>query len=425
MPDLKVKSRSTVFHYKGREADPKTIGRELGVHALLSGSVVQRGDELAVSVELIDVRDDSHIWGQRYGRKVSEVVALPQQISRDVSQRLRSRAGELDHSQLTKNYSPDSEAYRLYLQGRYNWNKRTVEGLENGIVYFGQAIMRDQDYGLAYAGLADCYLLLNVYNVTSANDSFPKAEAAANRALSINENLAEAHTALAFVKYRYHLKWAEGEQHFKKAIELNPSYATARQWYSSYLAASGRVEESIVQARTAHELEPFSLTIYSDFIRSLYYAGRLDEARKESLKLREMDKEFARAHYELGLVLEEQGALEEAIAEFRQALKKAPDNVAVLTALGHAQALAGKRSDAERVLVRLQELSKQQYVSPFQSAVVYAGLDDRKLALDWLEKSREERFNWLPFIKIDPVFKNLRSEARFVELSKSLGINTN
>jgi tetratricopeptide (TPR) repeat protein len=221
------------------------------------------------------------------------------------------------------------------------------------------------------------------------------------------------------------LKWAEGEQHFKKAIELNPNYATAHQWYSSLLAASGRLEESINQARTAHELEPFSLTIYSDFIRSLYYAGRLDEARQESLKLMELDQEFARAHYELGLVLEEQGLFEEAISEFRQALKKAPDNVAVLTALGHAQALAGKRSDAEKVLVRLQELSKQQYVSPFQSAVIYAGLNDRKLALDWLEKSREERFNWLPFIKIDPVFKNLRSESRFIELSKTLGINTN
>jgi tetratricopeptide (TPR) repeat protein len=221
------------------------------------------------------------------------------------------------------------------------------------------------------------------------------------------------------------LKWADAEQHFKKAIELNPNYATAHQWYSSYLAAGGRLEESIVQARTAHELEPFSLTIYSDFIRSLYYAGRLDEARKESLKLMEMDREFARAHYELGLVLEEQGSFEEAIAEFRQALKKAPDNVAALTALGHAQAMAGKRSDAEKVLMRLQELSKQQYVSPFQSAVVYAGLNDRELALDWLEKSHDERFNWLPFIKIDPVFKNLRSEARFIELSKTLGLNTN
>ena len=423
MPDLKVKSRNTVFHYKGRETDPKTIGRELGVHALLSGSVVQQGDELAVSVELIDVRDDSHIWGQRYGRKVSEVVALPQQISRDVSQRLRSRTDDLDHSQLTRNYSPDSEAYRLYLLGRYNWNQRTIDGFRKGIDYFGQAIMRDQDYGLAYAGLADCYLLLNVYNVASANDSFPKAEAAANRALSINENLAEAHNALAFVKYRYHLKWSDAEQHFKRAIALNPNYATAHQWYASYLAAAGRFDESIVEAKTAHELEPFSLTIYSDFIRNLYYAGHLDEARKESLKLLELDETFARAHYEAGLVLEEQGKLEEAISEFRQALKKSPDNVAALTALGHSQALAGKKSDAEKVIARLQELSKQQYVSPFQTAVVYAGLDDRKLALDWLEKSQEERFNWLPFIKIDPVFKNLRSDARFIELSKALGLN--
>ena len=423
VPNLKVKSRSTVFHYKGRETDPKAIGRELGVHALLSGSISQSGDDLLVRVELIDVRDDSHMWGERYDRKVSEIVALPQQITRDVSERLRSRADNVDHSQLARNYSPDSEAYRLYLQGRYNWNKRTVEGLQKGIEFFGEAIRRDQDYGLAYAGLADCYLLLNVYNVTSAEDSYPKAEAASKRALSINESLAEAHTSLAFVTYRYHLRWEEAEQHFKKAIALNPNYATAHQWYGSYLAARGRLGEAVVQAKTAHELEPFSLTIYSDYVRNLYYAGRLDEAKKESLKLMEMDRSFGRAHYELGLVLEEQGKLEDAMAEFKLALKSAPDNIIVLTALGHAQGLAGKRSDAEKIIGRLQELSKQQYVSPYQTAVVYAGLDERKLALDWLEKSKEERFNWLPFVQIDPVFKNLRSEARFLELSKSLGLN--
>ena len=424
LPDLKVKSSSTVFHYKGRNTDPKQIGRELGVHALLSGTIVQRGDELAVSVELIDVRDDSHIWGERYGRKVSEVVALPQQISRDVSLKLRSRADGVDHAQITRNYSPDSEAYRLYLQGRFNWNKRTVEGLRKGIEYFGQAIMRDQDYSLAYAGLADCYLLLNVYNVTSADDSFPKAEAAANRALSINSNLAEAHTALAFVTYRYHLQWAEAEQHFKKAISLNPSYATAHQWYASYLAASGRLNEAVTEAKTAHELEPFSLTIYSDYIRSLYYAGQLDQARLEAEKMRELDPNFARAYYELGLVLEEQGKLDEAVSSFRAALKSSPDNVAALTALGHAQGLAGRKIEAERVIARLQELSKKQYVSSFQTAVVYAGLNDRKLALDWLEKSRDERFNWLPFVQVDPVFKSLRSEARFMDLVKSLGLLT-
>ncbi|MEN3325939.1 MAG: eukaryotic-like serine/threonine-protein kinase [Acidobacteriota bacterium] len=422
IPNLKVKSSSTVFHYKGRETDPKKIGRELGVHALVSGTISQVGDDLSVSVELIDVRDDSHIWGERYGRKVSEVVALPQQISRDVSQRLRSGSDNLDHAQLTRNYSPDSEAYRLYLQGRYNWNKRTVQGLQNGIEYFGKAIQRDQDYALAYAGLADCYLLLNVYNVTSADDSFPKAEAASRKALSINESLAEAHTALGFVTYRYHLKWADAEEHFKKAIALNPNYATAHQWYGSYLAASGRLNEAVVEAKTAHDLEPFSLTIYSDYIRALYYAGRLDEARKESLKLMETDPSFARAHYELGLVAEEEGRFDEAINEFKLGLKALPDNVAALTALGHAQARAGKRADAEQAIARLQELSKQQYVSPFQTAVVYAGMDERKLALDWLEKSRDERFNWLPFIAVDPVLRNLRAETRFVELEKSLGL---
>lgn len=422
LPDLKVKSSSTVFHYKGRETDPEQIGRQLGVHALLYGNIVQRGDELDVSVELIDVRDDSHIWGERYGRKVSEIVALPQQISRDVSLKLRSRVDGMDHARITRNYSPDSEAYRLYLQGRYNWNKRTVEGLQKGIEYFGQAIMRDQDYGLAYAGLADCYLLLNVYNVTSADDSYPKAEAAANRALSINSNLAEAHTSLAFVTYRYHLKWAEAEQHFKKALAMNPSYATAHQWYASYLAAVGRLNEAVAEAKTAHELEPFSLTIYSDYIRNLYYAGRLDQAHSEALKLLEMDRNFPRAYYELGLILEAQGKLEEAIAAFRNALKSSPDNITALTALGHAQAAAGKKGDATRVIARLRELSKQQYVSPFQMAVIYAGLDNRQMALDWLEKSREERFNWLPFLQVDPVFKNLRSEPRFLELSKSLGL---
>jgi eukaryotic-like serine/threonine-protein kinase len=422
LPDLKVKSSSTVFHYKGRNTDAMQIGRELGVHALLSGTVVQRGDELAVSVELIDVRDDSHIWGERYGRKFSEVVALPQQISRDVSLKLRARADGIDHAQITKNYSPDSEAYRLYLQGRYNWNKRTVDGLRKGIDFFGQAILRDQDYGLAYAGLADCYLLLNVYNVTSAEDSVPKAENAANRALSINPDLAEAHTSLAFVTYRYHLKWAEAEQHFKQAISLDPSYATAHQWYGSYLAASGRLNEAVAETKMAHELEPFSLTIYSDYIRTLYYAGQLDQAHREALKLREMDPNFTRVFYELGLVLEAQGKLEEAIAAFRNGLKSSPDNVFGLTALGHALAVAGKKREAERVIARLQELSKQQYVSPYQTAVIYAGIGDRKKALDWLEKSRDERFNWLPFLAVDPVFKSLRSEARFIELAKSLGL---
>jgi tetratricopeptide (TPR) repeat protein len=188
------------------------------------------------------------------------------------------------------------------------------------------------------------------------------------------------------------------------------------------LAATGRLNEAVAETKMAHDLEPFSLTIYSDYIRTLYYAGQLDHAHREVLKLREMDPNFARALYELGLVLEEQGKFEEAITTFRTGLKSAPDDIFGLTALGHAQARAGKKNEAERVIARLQELSKQQYVSPYQTAVIYAGLDNRKMALDWLEKSRDERFNWLPFLEVDPVFKSLRSEPRFIELAKSLGL---
>jgi Flp pilus assembly protein TadD len=190
------------------------------------------------------------------------------------------------------------------------------------------------------------------------------------------------------------------------------------------LAATGRLNEAVAEAKTAHELEPFSLTIYSDYIRDLYYAGQLDEAHSEALKLRELDRNFARANYELGLVLEELGKLEEAIAEFRTALKSSPNNAAALTALGHAQALAGRKSDAEKVIARLQELSKQQYVSPFQTAVVYAALGDSTKAFELLEKSRQERFNWLPFLRVDPVLKNLRTDPRFEQLSKSLGLKS-
>ena len=222
-----------VFHYKGRTGDPKKIGRELGVHALLSGTVVQTGDDLSVSVELIDVRDDSHIWGERYGRKVSEVVALPQQISRDVSQRLRSRADNMDHAQLTRNYSPDSEAYRLYLQGRYNWNKRTVEGLQKGIEYFGHAIHRDQDYGLAYAGLADCYVLLNVYNVVSGD--FSQAGSRVEKGARDHESWQRPYFArLCYLRYR--LQWTEAEEHFRKhRAESNLCDCTSM--VASYLAA--------------------------------------------------------------------------------------------------------------------------------------------------------------------------------------------
>jgi serine/threonine-protein kinase len=420
LPYLKVKSRNTVFHYKGLEADPQKIGKELGVRALLSGRVAQRGDELAVSVELIDAQDDSHIWGEQYSRKLSDIIALPQEISRDVSDKLQLRLSGADRQQLTKNYATNSEAYRLYLQGRYEWNKRTAEGLQKGIDYFTEAIEKDHKYAPAYAGLADCYALLNVYNVSPATEDYPKAQAAAARALEFDETLAEAHASLAFVSYRYYWKGAEAERHFKRALELNPNYATAHQWYSAYLAANGRHNEAIAEAKRAQELEPFALPINADLVRHLYYARQYDEATKEGRKLLEMDQHAPRGHVEMGQVLEQQGKLTEAIAEFQKAVALSDNSVSALTGLGHAFALNGKRGEALKMIDRLQELSKQHYVSPYHTAVIYAGLGEKEQSIAWLEKARDERFNWLPFIQVDPLFDNLRSNPRFADLVRSI-----
>jgi serine/threonine-protein kinase len=422
LPHLKVKSRNTVFNYKAHAADPRKIGKDLGVRALLSGRVAQHGDELSISVELIDTRDDSQIWGEQYSRKLSDIIALPEEISRDVSEKLRLRLSGTDEKQLTKNYATNSEAYRLYLQGRFYWNKRTADGLQKGIEYFNQVIQRDANYAPAYAGLADCYALLNVYNVVPATEVYPRARAAAAKALELDATLSEAHTSLGFVSYRYYWQWAEAEQQFKRAIELNPSYATAHQWYSAYLAATGRHNEAIAESRRAQELEPFSLPINADLVRHLYYARQYDEALKEARKLLEMDEGASRAHVELGQILEQQGKTEESIAEFQKGATLSDNSVSALTSLGHAYALAGKRSEAEKIVKRLEELSKQHYVSPYHTAVIYAGLGERAQALAWLEKARDERFNWMPFIQVDPVFDSLRSDPKFADLMRSLGL---
>jgi eukaryotic-like serine/threonine-protein kinase len=423
LPNLKVKSRNTVFNYKARSADTKKIGKDLGVRALLSGRVAQHGDELAISVELIDTRDDSQIWGEQYSRKLTDIIALPEEIARDVSEKLRLRLSGTDEKQLTKNYATNSEAYRLYLQGRYYWNKRTAEGLQKGIEYFNQVIQKDENYAPAYTGLADCYALLNVYNVVPATEAYPKAQTAALKALQLDDTLSEAHASLAFVSYRYNWKWAEAEQQFKRALELNPSYATAHQWYSAFLAATGRHNEAVAEARRAQELEPFSLPINADLVRHLYYARQYDEALKEARKLLEMDENASRAHVELGQILEQQGKPDEAVAEFQKAVNLSDNSVSALTSLGHAYALAGKKAEAQKIIKRLEELSKQHYVSPYHTAVIYAGLGEREQALTWLEKARDERFNWMPFIQVDPPFDSLRSEPRFTELLRSIGLN--
>ena len=422
LPSVKVRSRNTVFQYKGRPADPQKVGKELDVRAVLTGRVEHRGEDLLVNVELIDTKDDSHIWGERYARKLSDLVRLQEELSRDITEKLRLRLTGEQERQLVKNYATNSEAYQLHLQGRYYWNKRTAEGLQKGIEYFTKAIEKDPAYAPAFSGLADCYWLLNVYNVGPATDSNLKAREAAARALALDDQLAEAHASLASISYRYDWNWKEAEEHFKRAVELNPDYATAHQWYSAMLAATGRFDESNSEAQLAHKLEPFSLTINSDLGRHLYYAGRYDEALAAHRKSLEMDRNFARAHAEIGYVLVQLKRHPEAVAEFQQSLGLDKDSISALAGLGHAHATSGQTPQAREVLAQLKELSARRYVSPYYLAVVHAGLGEKEQALEHLEKASQERFNWLAFLKVEPQFAALRSEPRFAALVQRIGL---
>ncbi len=422
LPSVKVRSRNSVFHYKGRPADPRQVGKELGVRAVLTGRVEHRGDDLLVNVELIDTKDDSHLWGERYARKLSDLVRLQDELARDITEKLRLRLTGEEERQLVKNYATNSEAYQLYLQGRYNWNKRTAEGLQKGIEYFTQAVEKDPAYAPAYSGLADCYWLLNVYNVGPATDSYLKAREAAARALALDDTLAEAYSSLASISYRYDWKWKEAEEHFQRAVQLKPDYPTAHQWYSAMLAATGRFDESHVEARRAHELEPFSLTINSDLGRHLYYAGKYEEALAAHRETLELDRDYARAHAELGYVLTKMGRHGEATAAFQQSLILDKDSISALAGLGHAYAVSGQKKQAAQVIEQLKEMSARRYVSPYYLAVVRAGLGEREQALAHLEQAAQERFNWLVFIRVEPQFESLRAEPRFAALLQRIGL---
>lgn len=422
LPTIKVRSRNSVFQYKGKETDTQKIGRELNVRAVLVGRVEKRGDDISVSVELIDTKDNSQIWGERYTRKLSDLLSLQQELSHSITNNLRLRLSGAEQKQLVKNYDTNSESYQLYLQGRYYWNKRTAEGLQKGIEHFTRAIEKDKNYAPAYSGLADCYWLLNVYNLGPATESNPKARDAATKAIALDETLAESHASLASVSYRYDWNWTESEQHFKRAIQLKPDYATAHQWYSAMLAAMGRFDESKAEALRAHELEPFSLTINSDVGRHLYYARQFDQAIATHRKTLEMDSSFSRGHVELGYVLAQTGQYKEALAEFQQALSLDKNSINALVGLGYSYALSGQKEQALQVIVQLKKLAEQRYISPYHFAVIYIPLGEREQALANLEKAADERFNLMVFLKVEPLFDSLRSEPRFVAITQRLGL---
>jgi len=407
LPQLRVVPRSVVAVYKGKEIDPRKIGKELNVGAVVTGRMRRHGDLISIQADLIDLNNVAQLWGQHYDHKLSDVLLVQDDIARDIFENLRLKLNVEEKKQL--------EAYGLYLKGRNAWNKRTGDALLQAIDFFQQAIAIDPNYGSAYAGIADCYNMLVVYGRLQPKEGFPQAKDAAAKALEIDESLAEAHTSMAFIKFRWDWDRAATEREFQTAIKLKPTYAPAHQWYSSYLVAVERFDEAIAEAKRTEELEPLSFVGSSHLGWIYYLSGQNDKAIEQCKKILELDPSSFPARRYLGLAYEAKGMYPEAINEFQTGVKLSGSPL-MLALLGHAYAASGKRAEAQQVLADLQQLPKERYVSPYTVAAIYTGLGDNESAFKWLEKAVEERDIWLMNLKVDPVFAKLRSNKKFSDL---------
>jgi serine/threonine-protein kinase len=424
LPNLRVTPTSVAFRYKDKQADALKAGNELGVSAVLVGRIIQHGDNLTISAELVDVRHNKLLWGEQYDRKMSDLLTTQREIAREIVEKLRLKVSG-EEKGLSKHYTESNEAYQLYLRGRFYWNKRTEEGMQKSLDYFQQAIERDPKFALAYSGLADAYDLLGAADASGGmrpNEAMPKAKAAALRALEIDDSMAEPHVSLAHVKYYYDRDWATAEREYKRAIELNPNYPTAHQWYAVYLMSAGRFDEAVAENRRAQELDPLSLPINMTLGWVFLNARQYDRSIEQLRKTLEMDSNFLLAHHRLGLVYEQQRKYDEAIAEFKHVINLSAGKPLGIAALARAYALSGKRAEAQKGLVELQELSRQRYVSSVSIAQIYAALDDKDQAFAWLDKAEKENDANLARFKVDPRFDSLRSDPRFADLVRRLSL---
>ena len=420
---LRVMARSTVFRYKGSKSDPQDVGRDLNVEAVLTGRILQRGDVLLVTTELVDVANGWRLWGKQYDRKAEDILSVQDEIAREISERLRLSLSGQEKKQLAKRYTQDTEAYHLYLKGRHCWNKRTAESIQRGIEFFKRAIEKDPKFALAYAGIADSYHLLysTGFAALHPEEAFPRAKAAASRALQIDDTLAEAHASMAPLRQN-EWDWAGAEREYKRAIELNPSYATAHHWFAFHLMAQGRAGEAIEEAKQALELDPLSIGIHTDVAFILLYAGQPDQAIEQYERTIELDPTFAMAHQGLGRACLQKGMHDEALRHLERAGQLSGDSVASASALARAHAVAGNTDQARAILEKLLARSMRAYVPPTSIAVVYVGLGDNEEAFVWLEKAYAIRDDGLLMVKIHPFFEVLHPDPRFQDLLRRMNL---
>jgi len=421
LPNLSVKARSTVFRYKGKSTDARTIGKELNVQAILNGRVVQHLDQLTLSLELIDAQTENVIWSEQYNRRQSDLVTLQSEIARDVSSKLKSKLSGADVAKVEKNYTANPEAYQLYLKGKFYWNKRTGESLKQAAELYRQAIEKDPNYALAYSGLAETYVLFSSYDVAPANDSMPQAKAAALRALAIDDSLAEAHTALGFYLSNYEWDRDSSEKEYRRAIELKPNYATAHHWLGADLMNVKRFDDSLVELRRAEELDPLSPIIGTNLADMLVFARRYDEAIAQYKPILVRNPNFEYAHLALGRAYGSNGRYPEALAEMRTALEL---NIGSSTKgyLGLWLARSGKRDEALKLLSELKQEATRDYVQSYTFALIYIGLGDKEEALNWLEKHMWSRAETANTYAVAPELDDLRSDPRFKEMLKRMNL---
>ena len=412
-----------MFRYKAPEMDSQTVGRELNVRVVLTGRVIQRADNLVVSAELVDVAAGSQLWGERYHRKLADIFALEEEIARKISESLRVKLAGQEKTRLVKRSTENSEAYQLYLRGRYHWTRRTQDHVTKGIEYFQMAIEKDPSYALAYSGLADCYSILGVYGILPSRESFAKAKAAAAAAVAFDDELAEGHASLGFIKAFLDWDWIAGFKEFERALELNPSYWITPYWYGLVLTSSGRFEEAEQQIRHAMELEPLSPVVMHGAAMNSLAARRYDEGIERALKGLEVDPEHFLLRHWLGLAYQFEGRYREAIQELEKAVEISRRGVSwVVGSLAGAHAAAGNRAEALRFLEEILNRAQRETIDFTVVASVYTLLGDRENALAALEKACDFRGMSGVMARIDPRLDPIRSEPRYQQVLRRMNL---
>jgi TolB-like protein/DNA-binding winged helix-turn-helix (wHTH) protein/Tfp pilus assembly protein PilF len=419
---LGVIARTSVMGYKHGEKRLDQIGRELSVQYVLEGSFRRAGDRLRITAQLIQVKDQTHLWAQDYDRKPQDILTVQDQVAVAVADEIQLRLTPQQRNDLARARTVDPEAYEAYLKGRYFWNKRTEDGFRKAIEYFNQAIARDPNYAESYAGLADAYALLGGYGLVAQEDAMPKAKAAAQKALAINDQLADAYTSLGLIVLQYEWNWPETEKDFKRAIELDPNYSVAHHYYGdAYLALVGKTNEAIAELRKAHELDPLSPIIATDLGKRLCEAHKCDEGLVLLQKALDVDPDFVEAHRSLSEAYKHMGRYPEATAEVKK-IKSWENLTFALGELGHIYALQGNRRVAQEIANKLQRRSAQQYTDPYYLSKIYIALGEKDAAFAWLQKAYQQHSPGVLALAHDPDYDPVRSDPRFQDLVRRVGL---